>query len=442
MTAWLPRTGPGAAGFRASGDGSGGAGESRALTGRDFVTGTSFSLTAGSAEEGGFATLWGRGGIAGFDGREGGLAVDGEVTTGLVGADWSNAPGAAERRWIAGLAIGHSVGTGGWRRGGECDVNCAGSMEATLSGLYPYAGLDLTERLSAWAAAGHGAGEVTVTPDGEAGLTADLSMSMAAAGLRGEVLVPEAGSGLALAVKGDARFTRTSSAAVSGAGGNQAAADADVWLLRTGLEGSRAFPLGAAGAALTPSFEVGLRLDGGDAETGMGADMGGGVAISDAANGLAFDMRARGLVVHETPGFREWGAGLAFAWDPRPGSDRGLTLTQSWGAASTGGMEALLGRETLADLAANDAAGFEASSRLEGEAGYGLPVLGGAFTGTPGIGFGVSDGGARDWRVGWRLTPAVDGHPAFELSLDATRREPANDDGPEHAAMLKAILRW
>ena len=71
--------------------------QSRALTGRDFVTGTSFALTGGSAEAGGYAALWGRGAISRFDGREGDLTLDGEVTTGLVGADWAAAPGLGVR---------------------------------------------------------------------------------------------------------------------------------------------------------------------------------------------------------------------------------------------------------------------------------------------------------------------------------------------------------
>ena len=308
--------------------------------------------------------------------------------------------------------------------------------------------MDLTDRLSVWAAAGWGAGEVTVTPEGGAGLTADLSMSMGAAGVRSDVLRPEGGEGLALAVKGDARFTRTSSDAVRSEAGNLASAEADVWLLRTGVEGSRPVALGEDGATLTPSFELALRLDGGDAETGMGADLGGGLAFADPASGVALDAKARGLVAHESPGFREWGASLAASWDPRPATDRGLSLTlsQSWGASPAGGMDALLGRETLADLAANDedgGDGFRASSRLEGELGYGWPAFGGAFTGTPNVGFGLSDGGARDWRIGWRLTSAVPGDPGFEVSLDATRTEPANDGAaPEHGVMLRGTVRW
>ena len=454
MTAWLAQTGPDAGpgsgtGFGPVVGGTGREPESRALTGRDFVTGTSFALTGGSAEGGGFASLWGRGSIAGFDGREGSLTVNGEVTTGLIGADWASAPasGSGAGGWTAGLALGHSTGTGGWRRGGACDLNCAGSIDATLSGLYPYAGVDLTDRLSLWAAAGWGAGEVTVTPDGRPGLTADLSMAMGAAGARSEVLRPEGGDGLTLAVKGDARFTRTSSDAVSGEGGNLAAAEADVWLVRIGVEGSRPVALGEDGATLVPSFELALRRDGGDAETGFGADLGGGIAFADPASGVALDAKARGLVAHESPGFREWGASLAASWDPRPSTDRGLSLTlrQSWGASPAGGMDALLSRETLADLAANDedgGDGFRASSRLEGELGYGVAMFGGAFTGTPNLGFGLSDGGARDWRLGWRLTSAVRGDPGFEVSLDATRTEPANDEEPVHGVMLRAGIQW
>ena len=49
---------------------------------------------------------------------------------------------------------------------------------------------------------------------------------------------------------------------------------------------------------------------------------------------------------------------------------------------------------------------------------------------------GLSDT-ARDLRIGWRLTPAVTVDPGFEVHLDATRREAANDNAPpEHGVML------
>ena len=360
-----------------------------------------------------------------------------------MGADW------AAERWTAGLAVGHARGTGGYREGGGCtEESCAGEVEATLTGLWPYAGLKLTDRLSISAAAGYGAGELKLTPGGETDgpFTADLTMAMGAAGMRGQVLTPPPEGGLALAVKGDTRFTRTASKATRDAnGGRLAAATGDVWLLRLGVEGSRRFALGAedAGATLTPSFEVGARLDGGDAKTGAGADVGAGVALAAPKHGLMLVLNARGLLAHEASGFRESGAGASFTWDPRPTTDRGLALTlrQSWGGSPAGGMEALLGRDTLAGLAANDNGDTTASAgRLEAELGYGIAMFGGGFTGTPHLGFGLSDTG-RDYRLGWRLTSVRRGDPGFEIGLDATRRDAANADA-EHGVMLRGTIRW
>lgn len=104
------------------------------MTGPDFITGTSFAWTGGSPEGGGFASLWGRGSIAGCDGREGDLTVDGEVTSGLIGAGW------ATNRRTTGLAVGHSAATGSQRKGGMCDGNCDGGFDAILTGLYPFRG--------------------------------------------------------------------------------------------------------------------------------------------------------------------------------------------------------------------------------------------------------------------------------------------------------------
>ena len=79
--------------------------------------------------------------------------------------------------------------------------------------------------------------------------------------------------------------------------------------------------------------------------------------------------------------------------------------------------------------------------RAERQRRYGLPAFGGGFTGTPNVGFGLSDS-ARDYTLGWRLTPARDGS-GFEVNLDATRREPAGgNEAPEHGVMLRGAIRW
>ena len=405
----------------------------RTLTGQDVLTGTAFTLTgqAGAGDDA-YVSLWGRAMVSGFHGDDDGLALDGRVTTSLLGVDW------ATEGWTAGLSFGHSVGSGGYQRS-DCgaDGACGGAIEASLTGLYPYAGFNLSERLSLWLAAGLGAGRLTVHPHGIGALATDLGLGMGALGMRSEVLGSASGA-LRLTLKGDARFTRTWSEAVSGPHGNLASADADVWLVRAGIEGSRRFALGAS-ASLIPSLEIGVRRDGGDAETGFGADVGVGLALADVQRGLRLDLRMRALAAHEAAGFRDWGASAALSFDPRPASDRGLSMTlrQVWGASPSGGMEALLRRDTLTGLAPPGAA----AGRLEATLSYGVPVFGGALTGAPSAGVGVSET-SRDYRVGWRLTPAAQRAVPFEVNLDATRRESALSPAADHGVMLRGRVSW
>ena len=447
---------------------------SRAVTPRDLLTGSSFALTAETAGKD-LVSLWGRGAVTRFDGREGDLTLDGEVVTGMLGADWTRG------RWTAGLIVSHSVGEGGYSDGSGTGSasgtgpgsgsGASGRVEATLTGLFPWTRHALSDRLEAWGAAGYGAGELTVTPkkpgtdeDGAA-IRADLDLRMAAAGLRGVLLDPGSGSGFQLTGKTDAMVVQTSSGRGKGAdGGNMEPARATVTRLRLGLEASRPFALGpgsgsgaGGGAVLTPSLEIGVRHDGGDAETGFGLDLGGGLALSDPKRGLQAELRGRGLLAHRSKGFRDLGFSGALAWEGKPGSDRGakLRLTQTLGGSSSGGADALLSRTTLEGLAANDngeggndelkSRRLELKSRrLELKFGYGLSAFGDRFTWTPEAGVGLSDTG-RDYSLGWRLVRGGFGGDggSFELSFEARRRESANDDTPpEHEVGLRLSARW
>ena len=261
------------------------------------------------------------------------------------------------------------------------------------------------------------------------------------------VQAPETG-GLELAVKTDAMGVRTGTAKAPGL----AATQAEVTRLRLGLEGSRAVRF-ENGAVLTPSVEIGVRHDGGDAETGFGADIGGGVAWSDPGRGLSGELRGRGLLSHEAKGLRERGITAAFSFDPTPGSDRGLKLTmrQTVGAQATGGMDALLGRRMLAGLAGlaandnGDGDGELAQRRLQMTLGYGFSAFGDRFTMTPDAGFGLSNAGS-DYRLGWRVTRGARHGGSFEVSMEAKRHENDNavagSGSAEHALGVKLTARW
>ena len=103
-------------------------------------------------------------------------------------------------------------------------------------------------------------------------------------------------------------------------------------------EGSRGFTFGGGRVSLTPSVEVGLRRDGGDAETGAGMDVAGGLAFTDTATGLSLDVRVWALVVHQAEGFSERGTSLSFGWDATPSSPLWLAtrVAPSWGGHAQG----------------------------------------------------------------------------------------------------------
>jgi len=207
-------------------------------------------------------------------------------------------------------------------------------------------------------------GGLTLTPEGARALENDLTLLLGALGARGRLVEPVGGSGSSLAIETDAYWTRTSSGAVPGL----AAAEADATRLRLGLEGGYRLALDAGGT-LEPIFEIGVRHHGGDAETGNGMDLGGGLAWTDPALGLSAALSARGLL---SRGFGDVGLSGSLAWDPDPSSDRGpsLTVTQTLGGSASGGMHALLARPTLAVLAVPEDA-LE-RRRPELRAGYGF----------------------------------------------------------------------
>ena len=61
-------------------------------------------------------------------------------------------------------------------------------------------------------------------------------------------------------------------------------------------------------------------MTGGDAESGFGLDLGGGLALAAPGLGLQAELRARGLLSHEAGGFRERGLSGSLAWRQQPDS--------------------------------------------------------------------------------------------------------------------------
>lgn len=392
----------------------------RGLTGRELLADSAFSLDS----------VWGRGTLSRFDGREGELVLDGEVSGAMLGADWTR------ERWTTGLMLNHARGKGAYRG------TVAGTVRSTVNGLYPYGRYALTDRVDLWGVAGYGTGTLILEPREGAELRTDMDLAMMATGLRGVAVKAPPEGGPELSVEADVLAVRTDSDESYTESGRLASATGDALRLRLGLEGIwRGLEL--AGGKLSPRLEVGIRRDGGDAETGFGLDAGAGVVWLNASRGIRVQLSGRGSLHHGSEGFRVRGMTASLSWRPNPAGSRGpeLTLAQSLGESAAGGISALLSRRTLPDFQAGGDDDPLDNRQLSIRFGYGFMIPGGRFLSTPGFGYGLSDG-QREYRLDWRLDLARRLPGALELGLEAIRREEDRDATPENAVGLSLTARW
>ena len=104
---------------------------------RNLLTGSAFQLNH-ETRQGGFLSFWSRGAQSQFYGREGDLSLDGRVRTTTLGADYQTGP------LVAGLSLAHSRGRGGYS-GAD-----AGEVISSVTGLYPWLGYKVTDRITLW----------------------------------------------------------------------------------------------------------------------------------------------------------------------------------------------------------------------------------------------------------------------------------------------------
>ena len=393
------------------------AGESKP-DGRRMLADSAFVLPLSSGGEQGW-TAWGRGAYTEFDGEEDGLELDGEVASGTLGVDVERGD------WRLGLALSHSEGEGDIR---EADGDRY-ELESSLTGAYPYARWQLDETVSVWGVLGYGEGELEQERDGERTET-DLEMRMAAFGARGALGGIENGLGtFELSLKSDLLAVRVE----ADADADLPEVEADAQRVRLLLEGAGHCEL-ESGGVLAPTLEAGLRYDEGDAETGLGAELGAGLRYADGSGRLSAELSARALLAHEQSGYEEWGVGGSLRLEP-DASGRGLSLHLESARGATGsGTEELWTRRDLSGLAPAD--DFEAAGRFRAEMGLGLNAPGGLGTLTPYVGYERTDRESA-WHLGGRLKAGAD----LEIELEGTMRR---GDGASDWQELNLYLsgRW
>ena len=395
---------------------------------RDLMSRSAFQLVlnqgAGGTpgKGGGLWTLWGRGDLGRFDGRfDGDFSMEGDVFAAHLGVDY---------RLARGLLMGVALS----RRQGQVDYDIRGAganggdVEMDLNSVHPYLHWSANERLSLWGTLGAGQGGASLSDDSGA-VDTDLKMFMAAVGTRGELLSL---GGVNLALKADAFQVRLD------ADGREELpeAQAESSRLRLALEGRSAMMLDG-GARVTGGAEVGVRVDGGDAGTGVGTELGASVGYAH-PGGLNIVARGRFLLTNGENEFDQWGASVEVTLDPGA-SGRGLqfSLVPTYGKASNGmdalwdgdkGPEALLGSDTDNDLA------------LAARVGYGFDLPGTRGVLTPFGEMSLRDGDSRRLRLGaeigrWRL-----GRSALALEFYGEQNETGGAGVVDRRVVMNA--RW
>ena len=398
---------------------------------RELLSRSSFQLAlGGEGEAGGTGTdsvvLWGRGSQSWSAGRlDSGVGTEGEVLSGQLGVEFR-----PREDTLLGVMLSGSAGEVEFE--GEFDTE----VETELVGVHPYAQWSPREGLRTWAMLGYGAGEATLTDDYLALAGTDIEMMMAAGGGSHEV-ASRWGIDWSLGTNGffvqldadEVRFDAEGQAALV------PAVKSEVWQMRLLLEGSAGEDFGGV-EGLRGNVELAARVDGGDAESGMGMEVGGGVGYERADLGLEVEASGRMLLTHEEEGLEDAGVSLSLEFDPGA-RGRGVyfALAPSWGNAVSGARSMWEDRQpTVGGSGGGDR--FEPQMRLSSELGYTTPTPLRRGTLTTYGAFSSAGGTSRQYRVGRRLELGI-----ASMSLEAERHE-SSGATPEHGIWLRGNLRF
>ena len=283
---------------------------------------------------------------------------------------------------------------------------------------------------------GYGAGEATLTDEYSALAGTDLEMMMAAGGGSHEVASLW---GIDWSVGTNGFFVQLDADEVRFDAEGQAAlvpaVKSEVWQMRLLLEGSAGEDFGGV-EGLRGNVELAARVDGGDAESGMGMEVGGGVGYGRADLGLEVEASGRMLLTHEEEGLEDAGVSLSLEFDPGA-RGRGVyfALSPSWGNAASGVRSMWEDRQPAVD-GSDGQDRFDPQMRLSSELGYTAPTPLRRGTLTTYGAFSSAGGTSRQYRIGRRLELGI-----ASMSLEAERHESAGA-APEHGVWLRGNLRF
>lgn len=390
-----------------------------------LLDGTSFLLPAGggSAQEGGLfgglpnIAMWGSGEYSSLSRSRGGLVDwDGGMLNLHAGAD-------VQLRWDL------LVGVAGSRSSGNFDFTddtgaspVSGTYQSLMTTVNPYAAWFLgTGGVVAWATAGFGRGDVEIEDTREEMRRSATNMLSAAVGASG--ILVSSGSGT-LRVRTEGWMSQ-----VEVAGGEKVdSLSLEMRRARLALEWEQGYRI-LSGHEVSVILEGGMRYDDGDAGTGEGAELGGGLRYVSPRSRLIVEGRGRVLATGQF-GYEEWGASGMIQFDMhRRGEGLSMRLAPVWGEAASGVRQ-------LWDHGVTDRIGVgrtPARTRLDAEVEYGLA----GFGGTPYGRMYLADDGDRAFGTGVRYEIGR----MLNVRIEGTRRESALN-ASRHGLMLRGQVKF
>ena len=374
--------------------------------------------------EPGRIAVWAVGDYGRLSGKQSMIGYKGGLFAGHLGTDVRLGPD-----FIIGVAASWFEGSFDYTDG-RSGTAIDGELRSRMTGFYPYMSWSLTEAFSMWAAAGWGFGEIKIEDKNVSGIQKGESIMRTGAAGGKLRLISRAGAfsgGLTTVdLKGEAWLTRLN---VEGNDDRIEGVTTDVNRLRLALRGAHELSL-QSGSSVTPSLEFGVRRDGGDGETGFGAELGGRLAYFSPALGLTIEMSGRGLLAHEGDN-EDWALGGGIRYD-RGADRRGLSFSMLPSYGETAGRV-----EELWERGSADARGGDSSFGLETEVGYGFAAFGGGGLLIPYGGVAPYHGDGRSYRLGSRLEMGS----RLDLRLEGERLE--RDAGwSGHELILSGRMSW
>ncbi len=391
-----------------------------------FVLPLNFGADDGSesGEPGKVVTLWGEGSYTDLRSK-GNNAVtwDGGVANFHLGADIE-----ATEQLLLGAALSRTEGRFDYTDRSDARRAFTGDYDISLTSLYPYADWMVSPDLSIWGALGYGLGELDLTVDDEGyRQESDVDMYSAALGVTGRFFRR---GGWQLGYQGEAMYAAMSV---------EDAPDIDVQRVRAVLEGRH---MAAMEAGQFEQFaELGVRIDGGDAQSGAGLDLAGGVRYAT-DTGWALQLRGAGLLANSN--YREWQvSGLLEKAYQADGTGWMLRLTPHYSPVrSLGSIEGgarQLWERNIDDMVRGQRSPTSDEYRfgMETEVGYGLFIrdrLWTVYSRTTGLGER-----SRRFMLGTEMSDVLLGGSVLRVGFEGVREESWNIS-PEHSFWLN--LQW